>query len=70
MMAEDLRISARQLQKRMEEGEDFTFIDSRNPVAWGESDVKLPGAIRIPADALDEHMAEIPEGESLVVYCT
>ena len=31
-----------------EAGEDFVLIDTRNPQAWSQSDVKLPEAIRLP----------------------
>jgi rhodanese-related sulfurtransferase len=51
-------------------GEQFAFIDTRNPQAWGESDVNLPGAIRVPADKLDEHISEISKDKPIVTYCT
>ena len=69
-MPDDLRISADELRKRMEAGEDFVVIDTRNPQAWGQSDVKLPEAIRVPGDKLEEHLAEIPKNKSVVAYCT
>ena len=69
-MPDDLRISADELRKRMEAGEDFVVIDTRNPQAWAQSDVKLPEAIRVPGDKLEEHLAEIPKSKSVVAYCT
>jgi rhodanese-related sulfurtransferase len=54
----------------MDRGEQFTFVDTRNPVAWGESDVKLPGAIRVPADELEQHLQEIPRDRAVITYCT
>jgi rhodanese-related sulfurtransferase len=54
----------------MERGEPFTFIDSRNPQAWGESDVKLPGAIRVPADEVEQYLSKIPKDRVIIVYCT
>jgi len=33
----------------MEDGEDFTIIDTRNPQAWSQSDKRLPHAIRVVA---------------------
>jgi len=35
--------------KQPDRGEQFTFVDSRNPKAWAEADQKLPNAIRVPA---------------------
>ena len=69
-MPDSLRISTDELKKRMEAGEDFVVIDTRNPQAWAQSDVKLPEAIRVPADKLEEQLAEIPKNKSVVAYCT
>jgi hypothetical protein len=41
-MPDDLRIRIDELRKRMEAGEDFEVIDTRNPQVWAESDVMLP----------------------------
>ena len=41
-------------------GQPVLFIDSRNPVAWGSSRVKLPGALRIPIDQVERHLAALP----------
>jgi len=37
-MPDNLRIAVDELRKRMENGEDFTIIDTRNPQAWSQSD--------------------------------
>ena len=52
-MPDDLRITIDELRRRMEAGEDFAFIDTRNPQAWAQSDVMLPEAIRVLADKLE-----------------
>src|SRR5947209_15036543 len=44
-MPDNVRISVAELQRRMDQGENFVFLDSRNPQAWAQSDVKLPRAI-------------------------
>jgi rhodanese-related sulfurtransferase len=54
----------------MEKGEDFVVIDTRNPQAWAESAVKLPEAIRVPADTLEETLSSIPKEKPIVAYCT
>ncbi len=64
------RVTIDEVRTRMERGEPFTFIDSRNPKAWTESNVKLPGAIRVPADEVKNHLAEIPKERVVIVYCT
>jgi rhodanese-related sulfurtransferase len=54
----------------MERGEQLAFVDTRNPQAWGESDVKLPGAVRVPANELEQHLDEIPRDRAVITYCT
>lgn len=67
---EATRVTVGEVKERMARGESFTFVDTRNPKAWGESDVKLPGAIRIPADEVEQHIAEVPHDRVVVTYCT
>lgn len=69
-MPNDLRITVDELQKRMQIGEEFTLIDTRNPQAWAQSQEKLPGAIRVPADAGDDILSSIPKDKPVVIYCT
>ena len=69
-MAAAQRITAQELKKRMEAGEDFTVIDVRNPQAWASSNVMLPEAIRVPVDDLEKHLPEIPKNKPIVTYCT
>lgn len=67
---EATRVTADEIKERMERGEQFTFVDTRNPQAWGEADAKLPGAVRVPADEVDEHLSEIPRDRVVITYCT
>ena len=69
-MPDTLRITVEELQKRMEAGEDFTIIDTRNPQQWAQSDVRLPEAIRVPVDKLEEKLPELPKNKPIVAYCT
>jgi rhodanese-related sulfurtransferase len=67
---ESLRISAQDILRRMNRGEDVYFVDARNPVAWGKADTKLPAAVRVPADAVEQHLADMPRDRMIVAYCT
>ena len=69
-MPDTLRITVEELRKRMEAGEDFTIIDTRNPQQWAQSDVRLPEAIRVPVDKLEEKLPELPKNKPIVAYCT
>jgi rhodanese-related sulfurtransferase len=65
-----IRISVDEVKKRTDAGENFFFVDSRNPKAWAEAETKLPQAIRVPADDVEKHFADIPHDRPIVVYCT
>jgi rhodanese-related sulfurtransferase len=69
-MANAPRITVEELKRRMEAGEDFTVIDTRNPLAWAESDKQIPEAIRVSVDELDANLARVPKDRPLVTYCT
>ena len=64
------RVTVDEVKERMDRGEAFTFIDTRNPKAWAEADTKLPGAIRIPADEIEQHLEQIPRDRAVITYCT
>ena len=55
---EATRVTAEEIKERMNRGEQFTFVDTRNPQAWGEGDTKLPGAIRVPAGEVEQYLDE------------
>ena len=67
---EATRITTDEVKERMDRGEQFAFLDTRNPQAWAGSDQKLPNAIRVPADELDLHVNEIPKDRAVITYCT
>ena len=69
-VTEPTRVTVDEVMQRMRRGEEFTFIDTRNPKAWAEAETKLPGAIRIPADQVGEHIGEIPRDRVIITYCT
>ena len=67
---EATRVTADEVKERMNRGEPFAFVDTRNPKAWGEADTKLPRAIRVPADEVEQHLEEIPHDRTVITYCT
>ncbi len=64
------RITVQELKRRMDAGEDFTVIDTRNPNAWAETDTVIPEAIRVPLDELEQNLPRIPRNRPVVAYCT
>ena len=67
---EATRVTVDEVSERMDRGEKFTFVDTRNPKAWDEAETKLPGATRIPADEVEKHIADIPHDRVVITYCT
>ena len=67
---EPTRVTVDEVKERMDRGEQFVFLDTRNPKAWTEADIKLPAAIRVPADEADQHLGEIPHDRVVITYCT
>ena len=67
---EATRVTVDEVKERMDRGEEFTFVDTRNPKAWEEATTKLPGAIRVPADEVQERLVEIPHDRTVITYCT
>ncbi|MFH0769487.1 MAG: rhodanese-like domain-containing protein [Chloroflexota bacterium] len=69
-MTEPKRITVNEVKRKMAEGEPILFIDTRNSHDWGESGVKLPGALRIHFSELEKHLSELPRDRRIVTYCT
>jgi rhodanese-related sulfurtransferase len=64
------RVTLDEVKERMDRGEQFTFVDTRNLKASAEAETKLPGAIRVPADEVEQHLSEIPHDRTVITYCT
>lgn len=67
---EATRVTVDEVKQRLDRGELFLFLDARNPEAWSTADTKLAGAIRVPADEVDQHLQEVDHNHSIVAYCT
>ncbi|HEX7254208.1 MAG TPA: rhodanese-like domain-containing protein [Thermoanaerobaculia bacterium] len=64
------RVTPWEVEERLMRGEPIAFVDCRNPQAWSESSEKLPGAIRVPAGEVREHVDKIPRDRTIITYCT
>ena len=67
---EATRVTVDEVKERMDRGEQFTFVDTRNPTAWSEAETKLPGAVRVPAEEVEQHLSEITRDRTAITYCT
>ena len=67
---EATRVTVDEVKERMDRGETFTFIDTRNPQAWADADTKLPAAIRMLGSEAQQHLDQIPRDRTVITYCT
>ncbi len=64
------RISPEDLKRRLEAGEDVAILDLRTALDVAATPYAIPGSRWITAEALDEHLADIPRDRELVLYCS
>jgi sulfur-carrier protein adenylyltransferase/sulfurtransferase len=60
-------ISATELKKRMDAGEEIQLIDVRQPDEYAFA--KIPGAKLIPLGQIMQRMNEIDENRETVIHC-
>ena len=48
----------------------ITIVDARSDHAWKEAETKAGGAIRIPPDEAEKHIADVRKDDYVVTYCT
>jgi hypothetical protein len=65
------KVSVDEVRDRLNrESDRVTIVDSRSDHDWNESDVKAAGAIRVPPDEAEQHIADIKRDSFVVTYCT
>jgi rhodanese-related sulfurtransferase len=64
------RITAAEAKRRADSGESVVFLDARAEDAWRQAEVQIPNAIRVPPDATEAHLDDIPRRGLIVPYCT
>jgi rhodanese-related sulfurtransferase len=67
---DSIRISSEEANALALSGEKVIFLDSRNPTAWGESDRKIPDAIRLGVDEAERYVPEFDKDATIIAYCT
>jgi rhodanese-related sulfurtransferase len=64
------RITIDEIVKREQAGEQFSYVDVRNPHAWAESDTKVAGAQRMALDNADQQLSDLNRERTVITYCT
>ncbi|MBU5613634.1 FAD-dependent oxidoreductase [Geomonas azotofigens] len=60
-------ISAREVKRKLDDGDDFILLDVRSPAEHGE--IGIAGAKLIPLGALRERLEELPRDKEIVAFC-
>jgi rhodanese-related sulfurtransferase len=66
---EPRRVSPAEVWRIVEEGRAPVFLDTRNAKHWSQSDVQIPGSLRIVRGELEARIGEVPRGRPVVTYC-
>ena len=64
------RITPEELKQKLDAGEDIVVVDLRSSTEFDADGIKLPGAVHMRPDELDERHEEIPRDRDVVLYCT
>lgn len=64
------RISPYELKRKLDAGEEVAILDLRTALDVAATPYAIPGSRWITAEALDEHVADVPRDRELVLYCS
>jgi len=64
------RITSEELRTQLDAGADLVIVDLRHMMDHEAEPRMLPGAIRLPAEDLEQRGAELPRNKPLVLYCS
>lgn len=64
------RIQPEELKTQLDEGEDILIVDLRDQLDFDANPHRIPTAIRISPDELEERHEELPRDRDLILYCT
>jgi membrane protein DedA with SNARE-associated domain/rhodanese-related sulfurtransferase len=64
------RISVDDLYRLIEGGERPVIVDVRSHIARSLQPRRIPGALLVPLDAVEEHVKDLPRDRDIILYCT
>jgi membrane protein DedA with SNARE-associated domain len=64
------RISQEELKRDLDGGEPVLIVDLRSELDVAAAPFVIPGALRIPAEALAQRHRDIPRDRDVIVYCS
>lgn len=51
-------------------GREIVLLDARSTKEWGESDGKIPGALRVHITEIEDLLDTLPKEVPVITYCT
>ena len=69
-MLRGARIHVDDLYRLIAAGEDVVIVDVRSPTARSLEPRRIPGAVYVPLQAVDQHARELPRDREIILYCT
>ena len=64
------RITPEQLKEQLDTGADLVIVDLRHALEDETEPRMVPGAMRLPAEKIEERGGELPRGKTLILYCS
>ena len=64
------RVTPEQLKTELDSGANLAIIDLRHALDYEAEPRILPGAIRLPAEEIEQRGSELPRGRTLILYCS
>jgi len=64
------RITPQELRAELDAGADLVIVDLLHTMDDASEPRMLPGAMRLPAEELEERRKELPRNKTLVLYCS
>jgi membrane protein DedA with SNARE-associated domain/rhodanese-related sulfurtransferase len=64
------RISVDDLYRLIDVGAEPVIVDVRSQTARSLQPTRIPGAVHVPLQAVDQHAKELPRDREIVLYCT
>jgi rhodanese-related sulfurtransferase len=64
------RITIPDLQRLIDEGKAPVIVDVRSRAAAQRDPRRIPGAVRLVIEEIDEKISELPPDREIILYCT
>ena len=64
------RIGQEELKRDLDVGKPVLIVDLRSEIDVAATPFVIPGALRIPAETLEQRHRDIPRDRDVIVYCS